>query len=317
MKPRSLLLVLALLLNVLLAAPATAAESGATILRATTLSDRLVELKVRSTALGGKEVGLRVLLPEGYREQPHRRWPSLWLLHGCCEGENGYRSWTTRMDGAAATAGARALIVMPEGGGAGFYSNWIDNGPAWARFHLGELKSLLEKEFRAGPRRAVAGLSMGGFGALSYAARHPGFFRAAAAYSGVVHTRYQGARSTDLVQRILTDRGFDKNALWGDPVERERLWRAHNPFDLAARLRGIPVYLSAGDGRPGPLDPPGSGNDWVEELLGEQTAAVATELRRNGVRLTAELYGPGRHDWPYWERALRRSLPMLLHSIGA
>ncbi|GAA2821736.1 alpha/beta hydrolase [Crossiella cryophila] len=317
MRLRSLLLVFALLLNVLLAVPATAAESGARIVRSTTLSDRLVELAVRSDALGGKEVGVRVLLPAGYREQPGRRWPTLFLLHGCCEGETGYRSWTVNVDGAAATAGAQALIVMPEGGAAGFYSNWLGDGPAWERFHLGELKRLLEKEFRANQRRAVAGLSMGGFGALSYAARHPGFFSYAAAYSGVVHTRYQGSRGTDLVQRILTERGFDKNALWGDPVAQERIWRAHNPFDLAARLRHTPVYLASGDGRPGPLDPPGSTNDWVEELLGEQTVSLANELRRNGVRLSTDLYGAGRHNWPYWERALKHSLPMLLRSIGA
>ncbi|WP_405956530.1 alpha/beta hydrolase [Streptomyces phaeochromogenes] len=89
------------------------------------------------------------------------------------------------------------LVVMPEGGQVGFYGNWWNHAaggpPAWETFHLDELRPLLERHYGAGTRRAVAGLSMGGFGAVSYAARRPDLVRAAASYSGPVHLLHPDA----------------------------------------------------------------------------------------------------------------------------
>jgi diacylglycerol O-acyltransferase / trehalose O-mycolyltransferase len=313
MRLRGLLLSLVLLLSVLIGVPASAGTDGATVVREQQLSERLLELTVRSEAVG-REVGVRLLLPRDWRRTSHRKWPTLYLLHGCCDGDTGYRSWTDKTDVEAFTASANLLIVMPEAGPAGFYSDWL-RGPAWETFHLTELKRLLEREYRSGDDRVVAGLSMGGFGALSYAARHPGFFKAAASYSGVVHPTYQGKRSTDLVTGIVRQTSGDPFALWGDPATQPEIWAAHNPYDLAGRLRGTPVYLSTGTGEPGSLDPPGSSFDGLEQLLGEQTVAVADRLRTKHVRVITDFYGPGRHTWPYWERSLHRSFPMLLSAL--
>jgi diacylglycerol O-acyltransferase / trehalose O-mycolyltransferase / mycolyltransferase Ag85 len=310
MRARGLLLALVLLFNLVFTLPASARGAGAWVVHQQQLDNRLVELTVHSDAVG-HDVGVRLLLPADWQRFPYRKWPTLYLLHGCCDGDTGFQSWTTKTDVEAFTAKANMLIVMPEGGTGGFYSDWL-SGPAWETFHLTELRRLLEHQFRSGQERAVAGLSMGGFGALSYAARHPGFFRAAASFSGVVHTTYQGARSTDLVQSIA---GAGSLGLWGDPVTQARTWAAHNPFDLAGRLRGIPVYLSAGNGQPGPFDPPTSGVDSLEQLLGEQSVAVADQLRAKHVNVTTDFYGPGHHAWPYWERALHESFPMLTATL--
>jgi S-formylglutathione hydrolase FrmB len=317
MRFRGLLLTLVLVFTAVLTVPATAEpaqRSGAHVVGEHWLDDRLVELTVHSPSVG-REVGVRLLLPPDWDRRPHHRWPTLYLLHGCCDGDIGYRSWTNNTDVEELSASTNVLIVMPEAGPVGFYSDWL-SGPAWETFHLRELRRILEREYRSGSRRAVAGLSMGGFGALSYAARNPGFFRAAASYSGVVHTTYQGSRTTDAIQGIVASSGADPDALWGDPVAQARVWAAHNPFDLARRLRGTPVYLSTGNGQPGPLDPPGAGFDGLEQLLGEQTEAVAARLRAENVVVRTDFYGPGRHTWPYWERALHRSFPMLVQEMG-
>ena len=320
MRFRGLLLTLALLLNLVVtlpvtasAAPAAPARSGATVVRSQQLTDRLVELTVHSDAVG-HDVGVRLLLPPDWQRFPNRTWPTLYLLHGCCDGDLGYRSWTNNTDAEALTAHTGVLVVMPEGGPAGFYSNWL-SGPAWETFHLTELRRLLEREYRAGHDRAIAGLSMGGFGALSYAARHPGMFDAAASFSGVVHTTYQSPAGENLVADIVRGAGGDPNELWGNPDYLPQVWAAHNPFDLAGRLRGIPVYLSAGNGQPGPLDPPDAQPDSLEQFLGGQSVALAAELKAEHVRVRTDFYGPGRHAWPYWERALHRSLPMLVRAI--
>jgi S-formylglutathione hydrolase FrmB len=318
MRFRGLLLSLALLLNLVVTLPTasatTAPERGAWVVREERISDRLLELTVHSEAVG-RDVGVRLLLPPDWHRFPHRDWPALYLLHGCCDGDTGYRSWTDNTDAEAATARANVLVVMPEGGPAGFYSDWLA-GPAWETFHLTELRRLLEREYRSGRERAVAGLSMGGFGALSYAARHPRMFQAAASYSGVVHTRFESPAGETLVANIVRGSGGDPAALWGDPAAHPDIWAAHNPYDLAGRLRGIPVYLSTGNGQPGPLDPPDAGPDGLEEFLGAQSVALADRLRAAHVDVRTDFYGPGRHAWPYWERALHRSLPMLVRAIS-
>jgi S-formylglutathione hydrolase FrmB len=278
------------------------------------LGDRLVELVVRSAALRA-DVGVRLLLPKDWNTQPGKEWPTLYLLHGCCTVQDGHVEWTTYSDVAEYTANLNALIVMPEGGDVGFYSDWL-SGPAWETFHLTELRELLERQYRSGEDRAIAGLSMGGFGALSYAARNPGMFKAVASYSGLVHTTHQGQATTAGIQDMLASYGADPQALWGDPMTQDRIWAAHNPYDLAWRLRGVPVFLSAGNGQPGPLDPPGSPPDVREQALGPQSVVMAERLTAAGAKLTTCLYGAGTHTWPYWERELHRSLPMLMRSIG-
>ncbi|MFI9387693.1 alpha/beta hydrolase [Kutzneria sp. NPDC052558] len=311
---RRLGILIALLLLVPLGAPAVAAPDTATVVSERAVDARLLELTVHSDALNAN-VGVRLLLPRDWAAAPNRRWPTLYLLHGCC-GQNGYQAWTGATDVEAFTATTDALIVMPEGGPTGFYSDWWNGGPAWETFHLTELRRLVESHYRGGTARAVAGLSMGGFGALSYAARHPGMFRAAASYSGLVDTTYQGARSTNVIQNFVAQYGFDRTALWGDPTAQADVWAAHNPYDLAGRLRGTEVFLSSGNGQPGPLDPAGSGVDSLEQLIGEQNAVTATQLRSHGVHVTADFYGPGRHAWAYWQRELHASFPLLMHAIG-
>lgn len=77
----------------------------------------------------------------------------------------------------------------------------------------------------------------------------------------------------------------------------------------------MPVYLSSGDGTTGPLDEPGVTSE-LETLLNEQNQVLAGALRDVGNRqLVTDFYGPGTHSWPYWERALHRSLPMLLSAL--
>ncbi|MFI0422775.1 alpha/beta hydrolase [Spongiactinospora sp. 9N601] len=269
--------------------------------------ERGLDLAVHSPALG-RTASVRVLLPAGWRPGSGP-WPVLYLLHGCCRSD--HASWAEEGGAERLTAGAPMIVVMPEGGRVGFYSDWLD-GPAWETFHVRELIPLIEREFGAGPRRAVAGFSMGGLGAIGYAARHPGLFQAAAAYSGVLDTT--GDRAA--VRSLISENGEDPAGLWGGLSSHPRIWQEHNPAELAVRLRGVTVYVSCGDGEPGPLDPPGAAADYEGAMLA-QARTFARRARAGGARLTTDFYGPGTHTWPYWERALGRSLPLLRAAVGA
>ncbi|MEV7796739.1 alpha/beta hydrolase family protein [Streptomyces sp. NPDC087512] len=299
-------------------APRPSSPRGAEVVAVTRVADRQVDLSVRSQALGGRTVNVRLLTPDGWDPDARRgqHWPTLWLLHGCC---GDYTSWTRMTDVARTDSLREVLVVMPEAGWNGWYSDWWNHGeggdPAWETFHTKELRHLLERDWGAGPNRVVAGLSMGGQGALLYAARHPGMFKATAAYSGSAHPLLD-SESVGRIMGFFAGQGNDPLRVWGDPVAQRAVWEAHDPYFLAKRLRSIPVYLSCGDGTTGPLDAPGA-TSALEADFNRQNHALAGELRRAGARhLTTNFYGPGTHGWAYWQRELHTSLPMLLGALG-
>ncbi|MFI5664313.1 alpha/beta hydrolase [Streptomyces sp. NPDC051684] len=321
-RTRRLFLVLAALLLTLGSAPsavaATRAEPAAEVVDVTQVADRQVDLSVRASALGGRTVKVRLLTPDGWNPDDRtKHWPTLWLLHGCC---GDYTSWTNMTDVASVDSLRDVLVVMPEAGWNGWYSDWWNHGaggdPAWDAFHTRDLRRLLESDWGAGSRRVVAGLSMGGQGALLYAARHPGMFKAAAAYSGSAHPLLND-ESTDRIMGFFAGQGNDPLRIWGDPVAQRDIWQAHDPYYLAKRLKSLPVYLSCGDGTAGPLDPPGATNA-LEADFNRQNHALAAQLKKAGAKhLTTNFYGPGTHTWPYWQRELHTSLPMLLRALKA
>ncbi|WP_052745379.1 alpha/beta hydrolase [Streptomyces sp. WM6386] len=132
-----------------------------------------------------------LLTPDGWQDRrTGESRPTLYLLVG---GDGNYKAWTedydSRIQGLPQLRDV--LVVMPEMPLFGFCTDWFNGGrggpPAVESFHLKEVRPLLEAHYGAGTRRAAAGESQGGFGALSCSARHPAFFRAAASYSGFVH----------------------------------------------------------------------------------------------------------------------------------
>lgn len=290
------------------------AARGIRVVNEVQVRDRIVDLTVESRALGGERVKVRLLTPDGWeRRDRSTAWPVLFLLHGATDT---HEAWTERWSqgGIATWPELRdTLVVMPAGGEVGWYSNWWNDGgggpPAWETFHLDELRLLLEDDYGAGPRRAIAGLSMGGFGAVSYAARRPGMFDAAASFSGPVHTTNE--RFETVLDALSDALGTDLDQLWGDRATQRGTWQAHDPYHLADRLGEIPVYLSSGNGKPGPLDPSGTAFDDNESMILQWNRETASRLEQAGVRLTTNFYGAGGHHPAYAERELREALPLL------
>ncbi|GGS60941.1 MULTISPECIES: alpha/beta hydrolase [Actinokineospora] len=297
------------------AAPTAAvADDGARVVSQTRVGERILDLEILSPALGGKTGMVRLLLPRGFDTQD-RTWPVLYLLHGCCEDED-YKSWTAYTDVEEFTADKDVIAVLPTDGRAGMYSAWwnfgLSNKPDWETFHVTELRQILERGYRAGDRRAVAGLSIGGYGAMAYAFRHQGMFGAAASYSGVPNTTLYGVPK--FIQGLLTTEGLAAFNLWGSEWLQGSIWRARNPYDNVEKLRGIGLYVSSGNGRGGPLDP--GGWDLIEPLSELSSRSFTDKLRRSGIPVTVNYYGDGTHSWPYWEREFKASWPVLARGLG-
>jgi S-formylglutathione hydrolase FrmB len=147
-------------------------------------------LKINAAALEGnllKEPSAQevaVYLPPGYSDATTTRYPVLYLLHGIF---GGFTDWTKHWNIKGAMdemirAGAKPyIVVMPNGSnllGGGFYLDSPVSGK-WETYLLRELVPMIDRDFRtiANPAsRGVAGHSMGGFGALRLAMRHPDVF---------------------------------------------------------------------------------------------------------------------------------------------
>ncbi|MFD0381779.1 alpha/beta hydrolase [Streptomyces stramineus] len=171
------------------AADPAAAAGPARVVREVRAGDRMLDVAVSSPSLDAPSKWVRLLLPKGWTKNTSRTWPTLWMLHG---GGGNHTDWTRNTHIEELAAARDAVVVLPETSGCSNYSDWHNHGrwgaPAWETYLMDELRPLLEREYRADPRRAaVGGLSMGGHGALTLTAKHPGAFRAAASYSGYVN----------------------------------------------------------------------------------------------------------------------------------
>ncbi|MCM3718317.1 alpha/beta hydrolase [Fictibacillus phosphorivorans] len=275
------------------------------------LSDRLHELTLESPALG-KDTSLQILLPSGY-EESDETYPVLYLLHGCC---GDYKAWTARTDVEQVTEDLPMIVVMPDAGRGASYSDWYNQGaygpPKWEEYHLKELIPFIEHHYRAkGTRdgRAVAGLSMGGFGAMSYAARHPDLFAAAASFSGVLDTNLD----PDFLEKTIfqDQEKVPPGTVWGNRETHEIIWRSHNPWDLAENLEDVDLAIHTGNGEAGgPLD------EGLESPVERTCFAMSTSLhdRLDELKIPHiwDSYGPGSHTWGYWQRDLHQTLPRLM-----
>lgn len=268
---------------------------------------------------------VRILLPPGYDEACTTRYPVLYLLHGA--GDT-YATWVnnTNIDSAVATPERNNLIiVMPDGGrnaNAGWYSDWADGSRQWESFHIDGVIPFVDATYctMGDGNRAVAGLSMGGFGAMSYAGRHPDLFTAAASFSGAVDTMHGWPVNGFGYEAAQPFFGTPGEGVWGDHITNADEWRAHNPADLAddGAFDGTTLVLATGTGTPGgPAgDNPGNpGGYGVEAFIFQLNVSFQAHLRLADVEFVDQGYLGGLHDWPYWEMALHNALPVLVDAI--
>jgi S-formylglutathione hydrolase FrmB len=295
------------------------ADDGAKITKVQWRGKRQADVTVKSPALGTSHK-VRVLVPKTWKSSANRTWPVVYAFHG---GNDTYVSWTRSTDIEQYAAAYDVIVVMPEGRN-GSYTDWYNNGrggiPKWETFHMLEVRQLMERNFHAGSSRAAMGISSGAQGAVTYAARYPGMFRYAAAYSGVLSMLSPGIPALLLYINSGNGNGSPER-IWGDPVRDRANWVAHDPTSLAPRLRGTSVYVSSGNGKEGPLDKPGKA-PWDIGYLSETQVERASKdfvqrARSVGVSVTTNFYGPGSHSWPYWQREMHRTWPTMMRAIGA
>lgn len=245
---------------------------------------------------------VRILLPVGYGSGT-TRYPVIYLLNGL--GGN-YTEWSTQSDISSYSAKFKAIFVMPDGGTnatAGWYSDWYDGSYQFESWQINSVVPWVNKHYRtAAGKNAVVGLSMGGFGALAYAGRHPGLFHVAASFSGLVDNQHLSAASGLQSPNM--------KPAWGDPVVNANNWAAHNPTKLASKMRGMKIFLACGSG-----SVTGNSAETEEYYLNQQQPGLVRALDAAGVKHVDDFYAGGAHEWSYWQTDMHWALPQILKAL--
>ncbi|MES3021589.1 MAG: alpha/beta hydrolase family protein [Pseudomonadota bacterium] len=230
------------------AAPAYVDVAGAHIVSQTQVSARTVALTIATPSFATNTF-VEVTLPTGYEADPTKSWPVTYYLAGTNQTHATFRAL---YNGENLTASFPSIVVSPKGD-AGSWSDWYNAGaggpPMYETFVSSQLIPLIDANFRTIAKRshrAIMGESMGGYGVMMMAARHPDLFVAAASLSGGVDTNFAPAPLINTVTPLMM--GALPGAIYGIRLNHEVRWRGHNPVDLAANLRGVDLQVRTGNG---------------------------------------------------------------------
>ncbi|MFJ1457332.1 alpha/beta hydrolase [Nocardia sp. N2S4-5] len=262
--------------------------------------------------------------------------PVLYLLNGSGGGED-LDTWNSMTDTLRFLGDKNANIVQPIGGAWSLYTDWVADDPVlgrnkWSTFLTEELPPLIDAALAADGRNAIVGLSMAGDSVLALAIAKPGLYRSVASYSGCAQT------SDPLGQRVVKTMvevwgHGDPANMWGP--DNSPLWAANDPYVHAERLRGLNLFVSAGNGLPGPHDTLDSpfltyGSTRSPETLANQillgglieagvnacTRNLQNRLNDLGIPATYDFTANGTHSWGYWQDAFKQSWPVLADGLG-
>src|SRR5205807_5554686 len=138
------------------------------------------------SALIGKTLPYNVILPPDYHVSRATRYPVLYLLHGL---GGHYSDWITKTNVADYAARYRMIVVMPEGNDSWYTDSASVPTDKYESYILNELIPDVQERYRTIESRygrGIAGLSMGGYGALTFGLKSPGTFAFAGSISGAL-----------------------------------------------------------------------------------------------------------------------------------
>lgn len=263
-------------------------------------------LSIQSKILG-KPVKYSIYLPSGY-EHTQRRYPVLYLLHGYSDDETGWSQFgevdKIANEEMAKAEGTQMIIVMPDAG-VSWYINDAAGKVKYEDFFVTEFISFIDSAYKTRSKkeyRAVAGLSMGGYGSLIYGMKHPDLFAACCPLSAAV---WNDDNITSLSAKDW--KGYKFNELFGSEQEgKARLtdgWYKNSILKIAAtaspeKLNTVRFYIDCGDD-----DFLIQGNMDLHSLLINRKVKHEFRVR------------DGAHNWTYWRTALPDVLKFVSESF--
>jgi S-formylglutathione hydrolase FrmB len=237
-----------------------------------------------------------VLLPPSYDLEKTRRYPILYLLHGLGDNDQFliHSGGMNLIEDLWEQHALGEFLIVTPAAGASFYINSRDGQRRYEDFFLQEFLPGVEKRYRAQTgrgSRGIAGISMGGYGALHIAFRHPQLFVAVGAHSAALVEQWPKTSALNSQQtrqlRVLGD-------AFGSPFD-PAFWNQNDPVSIArtANLAGLKIYFDCGS----------------EDDYGFDVGAAALDKLLTSRHIPHEFHlYPGGHDWTYFAQ----HLPLLL-----
>ena len=257
-----------------------------------------------------------IFLPPSYAKEPSRTYPVLYFLHGLNNDET---SWTVDLYGHLQNSVEQMMLsgklpefvmVHPRGDNS-FYCNYIDGSKRYEDLLTQELIAYMEAHYRARKgreNRAIAGTSMGAYGALKIAMKYPDLYAAVAGQSAII---FPGSNPLAISEEVKTSRFYSffvnmMTPIFGNPI-RQDLWDANNPLVLAKsrKLDGLKIYFDYGtDDRYIPMVHLDEGCKALDRILTDENFPHTFKIR------------PGEpHGWALVSAHLDETLPFLCQTF--
>jgi S-formylglutathione hydrolase FrmB len=264
-----------------------------------------VQYKTYQSALMSRELRYGIYLPPSYETSGTRRYPVIYFLHGLNENE---MRWSTRGETdlmldkmIADKAIGEFIVAIPMSATTSFYTNARSGNAPWEDAVVKEFIPMIESNYRVNASRAtraISGISMGGYGALKIAMKHPEMFGSVSTHSAALVPDFNTATVTGrrLDQfKALFDNIYGIGFAGGGQLDLS-YWNANNPLELAkdtAKLQNMKIYFDCGT------------EDEYGFYAGQQV--LDDILTKAKYPHTAGLY-PGAHGWDYAKQHTRQSL---------
>jgi len=293
-----------------------------------------------SAALGVDKV-VKVYLPAGYDPADARRYPVFYYLNGLGGDET---NWLVmgKLDQAADKLALEAIVVMPDGDNNFYIDSALDTkfdtclesgeglpdprqnkkttcvkSSKYETYVIKDLLEWVDKTYKTIPTRdarAIAGVSMGGFGALHLSMRHPDLFSAVASHSGLITPLYKGPypyekgkveihpslASLASTFKVIGKLGEWVLAVFGTNIDT---WRAYDPTFLAQKLKPgtLAIYLDCGT---------------EDEFLFNHSVQYLHDLLLDRGIKHEYFLGPGHHTFDFWRDRVPLSLAYLRDHVA-
>ncbi|HOL70696.1 MAG TPA: alpha/beta hydrolase family protein [Bryobacteraceae bacterium] len=267
---------LVLLLTAVLCAPAADVRTGVAARNISTV-------KFQSESLG-QERAFNILLPLDY-ETSTSRYPVLYLLHGLGDDHTAW-SFMTNLSGYAAEH--KIIVVMPDASRSWYVNSAANPKERFEDYIIKDLVPYIDSHYRTIPlrrARAVAGLSMGGYGATFLGLKHYRLFSAIGAFSaavGIAHDRPDSPALGNRLQREIQPR------FGSTPEERS----ARDPFALVEKVppAEMPLlYIACGG----------------QDFLLKQNRDFIQLLAEKKIPYEYREISPRAHTWDFWDEQIR------------
>lgn len=254
--------------------------------------------------LVGRTLPYNVVLPAGYdrRESRAARYPVVFLLHGLT---GHYDNWIAKTKLTDYAARHELIVVTPEGNNGWYTDSATASSDKYESYIIQELIPEVERRYRAlavREGRAVAGLSMGGYGALKFGVKYPELFALAASMSGAVGAASWRAES-DLPRGLIGESIRQTFGPADGAVKAENdLFKLVGEMP-AERVRSLPfLYLDCG-------------TEDALRLLPTNLALANLLVARKIPHEYRQL--PGDHNWAYWDRQVQEVLRLASAKLAA